>query len=195
MTDLDLIEEHYASIPDEKLILIAAKDSPDLTTEAFLLLKKEFSRRGLSIDKYLPVAETVSGEEPEPVSLFSNRPDNADKAMMGLTYTDFAIGAEVTAQSQNIQQQQEDWSITETATVLKKYETSFVINSLIFFIGLVVTIGSFETARAKGGHFILAWGAIFFGGINALRAWGKKREYRALMKYKQEQKDHTAGKE
>jgi hypothetical protein len=45
---------------------------------------------------------------------------------------------------------------------------SMGIGGVICLIGLVVTIGTLYAARA-GGRYVVAWGAVVFGGIQFLR--------------------------
>jgi hypothetical protein len=43
-----------------------------------------------------------------------------------------------------------------------------VIGGLICIVGIVVTVGSFNAARA-GGSYVVAYGAIIWGGFQFLR--------------------------
>ena len=73
MPDVDIIRDNYASMPDEKLILIAKEDSPDLTDEAFVILNAEFAKRRLDINAYLP-------------SVFESKPFKGDVSASILTF-------------------------------------------------------------------------------------------------------------
>lgn len=49
MVDVETIREHYAAMPDFKLLQIAEEGS-ELTNEAFIILKNEIKKRGLNTD-------------------------------------------------------------------------------------------------------------------------------------------------
>lgn len=44
-----------------------------------------------------------------------------------------------------------------------------IVGAVICGIGLVVTIGSYASAAVGGGRYVLAWGAIVFGGLRFFR--------------------------
>lgn len=48
-----------------------------------------------------------------------------------------------------------------------------IVGLIIMVIGIVITVGSFTNAISNpdGGRYIIAWGAIIFGGIIFVRGW------------------------
>jgi hypothetical protein len=48
---------------------------------------------------------------------------------------------------------------------------AMVIGAVICIIGLVVTIGSYSAASTSpgGGRYVIAWGAVIFGGLQFVR--------------------------
>ncbi|NOT52423.1 MAG: hypothetical protein HOP10_14225 [Chitinophagaceae bacterium] len=62
MIDPELIKETYADMPDEKLIRLVKQDGTSITYEAFILLKREYSKRKLD-PLVLAEAEQLREEE------------------------------------------------------------------------------------------------------------------------------------
>lgn len=50
MIDAELVKEHYAQMPDEKLTAILKLDGVEITYEAFIILKREYYKRKLNPD-------------------------------------------------------------------------------------------------------------------------------------------------
>ncbi len=47
------------------------------------------------------------------------------------------------------------------------------MGSVICLLGIVVTVGSYSSASA-GGSYVVAWGAIIFGGVRLFRGLGNR---------------------
>lgn len=192
MIELNLIRANYASLPDAKLIRLAREDSHELTKEAFALLKEEFGKRGLDINLFLPgIKDTESNiESPietEEKSLFS--PSSADKGMMGLTYEEMMYS-----------KKKEDENKTELLTeneldiLIKKTDAAMLKNGVILIIGLIITIWTMSLADNNGGTYVVAWGAILFGGYGMVEALIAKNKYDSALKGKKviEKKDSSS---
>ena len=181
MFDVDIIRDNYASMPDEKLMLIAKEDSPDLTDEAFVILKAEFAKRRLDINAYLPSTQEQSGEEPLPE--LSTSDSNADDSMMGLSYQKMMY--DNPEREMKLKESKEAFLANLTQDdihlLINKSNRSMIINAAIFNIGFAVTMITFINA-SKGGSYFVAWGAIVFGGIGFFRAYGSRNEYKAALK-------------
>lgn len=48
-----------------------------------------------------------------------------------------------------------------------------LMGSVICLLGIVVTVGSYSSASA-GGSYVVAWGAIIFGGVRLFRGLGNR---------------------
>jgi hypothetical protein len=48
-----------------------------------------------------------------------------------------------------------------------------LIGGAIFLIGIVVTVGSYSAVSHSGGSYLIAWGAILFGGIRLVKGLGQ----------------------
>lgn len=57
----------------------------------------------------------------------------------------------------------------------KKFSNKAMVGLAIMGIGIVITVGSTINAfsNPEGGRYIIAWGAIIFGGIMFVREWLK----------------------
>ena len=45
----------------------------------------------------------------------------------------------------------------------------FLTVALCFLVGHLVTVVTYQAASKSGGHYLVAWGAILFGGLQFLR--------------------------
>jgi hypothetical protein len=54
-----------------------------------------------------------------------------------------------------------------------RISTDSWIGLAICAVGIVVTVGSYYSAAAGGGRYLVAWGAILFGAIRFLRGLGR----------------------
>ena len=52
---------------------------------------------------------------------------------------------------------------------------NLIVGGIFCVIGTVVTVASYAAASgsSEGGSYVVAWGAILFGGIQALRGVGE----------------------
>lgn len=182
MIDLNLIRANYASLPDAKLIRLAREDSHELTKEAFALLKEEFGNRGLDINLFLPGARQAEDNAGSPavtdeITLLPSA--GADKAMMGLSYEEMMYSKE-----------KEDENKTELLTendlnfLIKKTDAAMLKNGVILIIGLIITICTMALADNNGGTYVIAWGAILFGGYGMVEAYIAKNKYDSALKGK-----------
>ncbi len=53
-------------------------------------------------------------------------------------------------------------------------QTNMVIGGIVFLVGLVLTLGTMAMASG-GGTYVVAWGAIVFGGLQFLRGLAQSR--------------------
>lgn len=52
--------------------------------------------------------------------------------------------------------------------------TSMWVGGVICLVGIVITVGSFLAAGEGGGRYVIAWGAIIFGGIQFFRGLAQR---------------------
>ncbi len=187
MPDPDLIKDHYSSLPDEKLLQLAEEEMRDLTPEALTLLKQEFRARGLSMSVFDPKEESQPDEEPKAIEGSYSSTNNADNAMMGLSYQEmmYPTREESTEEKKEIK-----YSAEELEILIQKSTGSMYKNGWIMAIGLAVTIFTFLAVSEKGGSYVVAWGAILFGGIGLFRAMEAKNKYRAALKELVDKKEY-----
>jgi hypothetical protein len=188
MIDLNIIREYYASMPEEKLIRFVKEDSHDLTDEALSLLKLEFEKRKLDINAFIPVRKEQSGEEerdPLHGSYYSG--NNVDNAMQGLTYQEMMYPKKEPHENDEISLAK----LTEEnlKELVEKNHNAMLKNGVICVIGLGVTLVTLFIAEDKGGSYVVAWGAILFGGIGFFRALGAKEKFQSALNDNAAKKD------
>lgn len=179
MSDLDLVRETYASMPDEKLMQLAGEDLSEMTEGAFEILKAEFNKRSLDINDYLH-KEDATDIPDEPLPGFENEKNSADKAMMGLSYQDIMYPAD--PEKEMNEKKAESASLSKLGNkgierlMIKASWTMFLFAAL-FCIGMLITL---ETVikPSEDGRPVFAYGAIFGGLIGFFYAWNRKRIYR-----------------
>jgi hypothetical protein len=183
MFDLDIIRDNYASMPDEKLILLAKEEKQELTAEALALLKEEFSKRCLSMDVFATTVEMQpAAEQREPVEGSFNPVSTMDDAILGLSYQDMMYPPDKEKElNENKEAFMAKLGEEDINILIKKCDASMTKNVVIFTIGLAVTLLTFMAAEG-GGTYVVAWGAILFGGINFFRAFGTKNKLKSALK-------------
>ena len=62
----------------------------------------------------------------------------------------------------------------EREAINKSANRNIIIGGVIMVIGIVVTAGSYMMAEG-GGRYVIAWGAVIFGGIQFLRGMGQRK--------------------
>ncbi len=67
------------------------------------------------------------------------------------------------------------YSDQHTATgekpIAKSPAIDFLVGGLVCLVGIVVTIGTYSAVAKTGGPYVVAWGAILFGGIRCLKGF------------------------
>ena len=182
MIDLNIIRKNYATMPEEKLIRFVKEDSHDLTDEAFSLLKLEFEKRKLDINAFIPVRKEQSGEEErEPLHGSYYSGNNADNAMQGLTYQEMMYPKK--EQHENDEISLAKLTEENLNELVEKSHNAMLKNGVICVIGLGVTLVTLFIAEDKGGSYVVAWGAILFGGIGFFRALGAKDKFQSALNH------------
>lgn len=183
MFDLDIIRDNYASMPDEKLILLAKEERQELTDEALSLLKEEFSKRCLNMDVFAnEVEKQPTTEQREPVEGSFNPVSTTDDAILGLSYQDMMYPPDKQKElNENKDAFMAKLGEEDINNLIKKCDVSMTKNVIIFAIGLAVTLVTFMAAEG-GGTYVVAWGAILFGGINFFRAFEAKNKLKSTLR-------------
>ena len=156
MIDLDIIRDNYASMPDEKLILLAREDSHDLTDEALALLKQEFSKRRLDMSVFsITEQEETDEEEREPIEGSFNPATNTDTSIQGLAYQEMMYPTDKEKEKQLSENKEAFLAKLTTEDIyslIKKHEASMIKNTIVFVIGFSVTMISFMAAGNEGSR-------------------------------------------
>ena len=183
MIDLDLIRDNYASMSDEQLIFLAKNEIDGLTDEALVLLKQEFLKRNVDIDVFINVEKEQSIEEDrEPIEGAFNPHGNADNAMFGLSYQDMMYPpGKAKELNENKEAFLEKLTEQDIRSLIKKCDSAMIRNVIIFSVGIAITLITLMSS-IDGGTYVVAWGAILFGGIGFFRAFDSKNKLRAALK-------------
>ena len=183
MTDPEVIKKYYASLYDDELIHIAKTEASELTPEALSILKQELKSRWLNTDIIdLDKENNKNVEEQiadgEPIVKLDNSPIGG--AGTGLQYDQMMYEKEPVPEN-ILPGKEETLTVEQMQDHLNKASASMNFNGIIFFIGLVVTIGSLVAATDHGGTVVLAWGAIFYGGARFFSSWLARNKYRSML--------------
>ncbi len=77
-----------------------------------------------------------------------------------------------------------------TKTLVDNYDSKFLRGGVLFFVGLILTIGTYFVAEERGGgYYMFAWGAILFGGIDLVTGFWNKYHYRSIANKFEKKKD------
>lgn len=176
MFDPQIIKDRYASMYDEELIQIAKTDGADLTVDALIFLKEELRRRNIRQEIIITEKENRYSIENDTEKEIIPQIDH-DILGSGLTYQKLmydkiteepsATTAEEVLTSEQIKE-----GLAKSLSAMRFY-------GLIFIAGLVVTIGSVIAAK-EGGNFVLAWGALLFGGIKFITSFIKWNKFKSI---------------
>jgi len=183
MIDLNLIRDNYASMPDEELIFLAKNDIDGLTDEALVLLKQEFLKRNMAIDVFINIEKEQSIEEDrEPIEGAFNPHGNADNAMFGLSYQEMMYPPSKEKElNENKEAFLEKLTEQDIRSLIKKCDSSMIKNAIIFSVGIAITLITLMSS-INGGTYVVAWGAILFGGIGFFRAFDSRSKLKSALK-------------
>ena len=196
MRNIELIRENFARMPNEQLTAIAEKEGHELMPEAFQILKEEFRKRGLSYSTIQSVEEKKAEKQQQKMELLTQT--DADKNAVWKYIFD---QKEKEAPNREIIKGLEELGLDESNAILllsnlayklkeeiARHHQKVVFASASFLIGLLVTIITYTIAQSSDGTYIVAWGAILFGGIRFFTGISDKEKcVRLLEKIEQEE--------
>lgn len=175
---------------DEQLIYLAREDSRDLTPEAIVLLKEEFARRNLDMNVFIPVEkQKLDEEEREQIEGFYNPATGAEDALLGRNYMSIKNPAQEKELAENEKKFMANLSEEELQQLIRKCDSSMLVNGIIFIAGIVITVATYLAVADKGGTYFVAWGVVIFGGYSFFRAFDAKNKYQAQLKTMQNKKE------
>jgi hypothetical protein len=201
MFDIDIVRENYASMMDEKLLHIATTEGAELTDEALVVLKEEFSRRGMDQSVFSTIEETkkASKEESFPAEQ-EIIPHEFTNSIWGYAYEEKILAKsneEITSGLlEHGLNEEEAGSVVANIGInarllLQKSNKEMEKYGIILGIGIAVTIITFLLAEQRGGTYIVAWGAVLFGGIRFFRAFDTRARCRSILRNIDSEKGFT----
>ena len=167
---------------DAQLLHLAKDDRDGLTDEALALLKDEFTKRGLNTGVFDPIEKVTEDEEyRQPIAGFYNPATSTDDALLGRNYLSIKNPVQEQIMAESQRQFADSLSRDDIQRLIKKAETSMLVNGIIFFVGFIITIASFLAVAEKGGVYYLAWGPVIFGGFRFFRAFEIRHKYKTRL--------------
>ena len=179
MLPLDFIKDHYASLPTEKLIEFVRKDFKDLTPEASVLLKQEFSVRCLKIENYLPAIQELQDEDDFYLDLNISK-EREGQSITGVPNQEIMLPLTDDEKEQMLPEE-------SLESLASKYERTMKNYGILLGIGIAFTIFTLVIATEYGGGtFYIAGGPIIIGLIGLVNANGKRNRYLQILAEKKE---------
>jgi len=191
MMDLNLVRDNYASMSNNELIELAKKDGASLSKEAFTILKEEFSKRKLDTSSFLRIEQTrlITNQNKIKQEEELNK-EKFEKSIWLLVFDEKKKGKSneeiiVDLLDTGLSNYQatiivENMEIAAMA-LLDKSENQMLKSGIFFIIGLIVTIFTY-TSALNGGTYIIAYGAIIFGGYRCIEGMIDKKKYHSVLK-------------
>ncbi|MEO7923157.1 MAG: hypothetical protein ABIR30_05720 [Chitinophagaceae bacterium] len=176
MVDAEFIKDHYATLTEEQLIELVEEGTQDLLPEALTLLKQEFRARGLSMS-FFETKEISSGES-LPDNSFN--PSTIPNSIIGTSDED-VFPSNYHGSKEKLPEVQSREELEHQVGISDREAKK---NGLIAVIGIVITFLTYEMA-GQGGTYVIAWGAILFGGFGFIKALLKKSKYETALKGKE----------
>jgi len=190
MVDKTLIQENYSRMSDIQLLNLASNEGLQLSDESLDLLQNEFKKRNLTLE----VFENINNEkhiqqlqEIESIDIKENeKRENSiwayafDQKYLGKNNEELYKllinkGLDDTNSKIIIEK------LEEASTKLKNtYDSEMLTGGLVFFIGVFVTLATLNNA-INGGSYIIAWGAILFGGFRFYNGAKNKSRFSKIL--------------
>jgi hypothetical protein len=197
MIDIAIIKENYSRMRDEELILLSQNDGKDLSSEATTALYEEFLKRKLDITIFSSLRahkiaehqrhiENVQAAKEQEFAAnvwaycFEAKSEGKTDEEIFHGLIEFGLDQE---QSINVINSIENRAIE----IEKDYDNEQLSGGIICAIGILVTIATYSSALS-GGTYVIAWGAILFGGIRFFSGLNNKSKFSKVLRNIKEQK-------
>jgi hypothetical protein len=191
MIDTATIRDNYASMLDSQLISIAQNDGHQLTPEAFQILKEEFKKRNLDASHIESAEETKSLIHQEKIQrLKESASDDFFKTIWKYILEEKEKGTPDSEIKAGLQERglDESNSIQLLSTVKDKLketvdscDTKMLVGGATCVIGIFITLWTYSSAMSSGGTYVVAWGAIIFGGIRFFSGMTEKGKFKRIL--------------
>ncbi|MEP7318813.1 MAG: hypothetical protein ABI921_08720 [Panacibacter sp.] len=176
---------------NNEIIELAKKDGDSLSMEAFSILKQEFIRRKLDMSTFSRVEQNrlitnkykIKQEEETNKEEFTKSIWILvfDEKKSGKSNEDIIAGLIDRGFSEHQASNIMDNMETAAKSLSDISENQMLKNGIFFIIGLIVTIITYTNALS-GGTYIIAYGAIIFGGYRFIEGVINKKKYQSVLK-------------
>ncbi|UAY52346.1 hypothetical protein [Ferruginibacter albus] len=191
MIDILSVKETYSKMLDTQLINLAVEDGHTLPPQALLALKEEFAKRNLD-QAYIESAEQTKQEihQRKIEDLKVSSEDDFNKLIWSFIFEEKEKGTsddEILKGllERGLDEEQGKKLLLTTSdklkTIVDDYDTKMLAGGLSFLLGVFITLVTYTHARASGGIYIIAWGAILFGAIKFSSGLSAKRKNKKLL--------------
>jgi len=190
MIDTTFVKEHYARMSNEELVHLADCEGQQLTPEAWTVLQEELQKRGVNTN----LLETTTNTQLSQEQLQQRQAQaSVDNNFLASSW-EYVFNAKKTgASNENIQKAllERGMEPNQAAQLLralpnqalllaKAANSSLQKDGLICGLGLAVSLFTYLSAT-NGGTYVVAWGAVVFGGIRFLQAWNQKTKFQKIV--------------
>lgn len=192
MIDINAVKKNFSNMLDNQLINIAIQDGHTLEPEALLVLINEFKKRNLEY-AYIESIEQrkLQIHQQEIEKIKESTDEKYDELLWNYILTEKENSKSEMQilgglMERGLAEDQAKKMLSQTqdkvAQLVSYYDTQVIIGGLSFFMGLFVTILTYSQAKISGGVYVVAFGAILFGGLRFLKSVPQKNKYKALSK-------------
>lgn len=192
MFDIDIVRANYASMREEKLAYIALTEGTELTDEALLALKEEYSKRGMDMSIFSTIAAAKEKKQEIPLIIPA---EEITKKFDNLIW-EYAYDEKIHARSNEEitsglleRGLNEDEAgavvknIGNNATLLlQKSNKQMERFGMISGIGISAIIMILLLSKQRGSVYFLAWVVVLFGGIRFFIALATRTKCRSILK-------------
>jgi len=191
MIDLSIVRQRYFEMTDSQLINLAEKEGFQLSAEALSVLQDEFTKRNLNEEMFFGIRASKKAKLESELHNINQNSDNPfsnslwefcfsaledrktfNQILEGLMSMGLDKGQSLNALNILDEKIQEN---------IKQSEREEAYGGIICFLGIAVTILTFSFSK-QTGSFIVAWGAIIFGGIRFFKAVNKLNRFGRIQK-------------
>ena len=191
MIDLSIVRQRYLEMTDSQLIHLAEKEGHQLSAEALSVLQDEFSKRNLDEEVFFAIRASIKAKlESELHNIDQNQDNPYSSSLWEFCFSaledrktfsqileglvSMGLDKEQSLSALNIL----DEKIKEN---IKQSEREEAYGGIICVLGIAVTILTFSFSM-QTGSFVVAWGAIIFGGIRFFKAVSRLNRFGRIQK-------------
>ena len=200
MIDISIIEENYSKMSDEELKRLSQIDGKDLSTEATTVLYREFQKRKLDTTIFSSLrAHKLAEHQRQGATIEEAKQQEYAASIWTYCFDAKSEGKtddEIFPGLMEMGLSDEQSSIvinsieSHAKEIEKNYDSEMLTGGAIAIIGILVTAMTYSNALS-GGTYVIAWGAIIFGGIRFFSGVSNKSKFSKIVKSIEDQKQNN----